>query len=146
MTTNSAPPSPDDLLTWATALHDSPAGRIRLNGRAISEYMDTFAAALTRERERADQERAARATESNIARIAVGALMTAQDERDALRADAERWDRLCDLWHESTELALTQDEDGRWSITQVEDVEGARFRPLTGDTPDAAIDAAKGKA
>ena len=58
------------------------------------------------------------------------------------RGDAERWTTLCELWAASTELSLTQDEDGRWSITQVEDVDGERFARLTGDDPDAAIDAA----
>lgn len=66
-------------------------------------------------------------------------------ERDAeiarLREDAERWEKLVELWHASTELQLTQDEDG-WSITVIEAVE-AEPAPgrWTGDTPDEAIDA-----
>jgi len=66
-------------------------------------------------------------------------------ERDALRVDAERWVRVVALWMASTEMSFKQDEDGMWSIAQIEDVEGALFKPLKGDTPDAAIDAARAK-
>lgn len=60
------------------------------------------------------------------------------------RADAERWQRLMLLWAASTELTLAQTDDGRWSITQVEAVDEP-FPQLVGDTPTAAIDAARGK-
>ena len=59
------------------------------------------------------------------------------------QADAERWIALCNLWMASTILTLTQDEDGRWSIGQTEPVDSETFATLTGDTPDAAIDAAR---
>ena len=72
--------------------------------------------------------------------------LTAERERaDRNQEDAERWIRLCELWCASTELALMQEDDGRWSIKQVEDVEGETFYQLFGDTPDAAIDAARRK-
>ena len=54
--------------------------------------------------------------------------------------DAERWGALVNLWHHATELSLTQDDDGRWSITIIEAVENAYGR-WTGDEPDTAIDA-----
>ena len=73
------------------------------------------------------------------------ALRKVEAERDALRVDAERWVRVVALWMASTEMSFKQDEDGMWSITQIEDVEGALFKPLKGDTPDAAIDAARAK-
>lgn len=58
-------------------------------------------------------------------------------------ADAERWRAFCSLWAASTEMKVAQDENGEWSIMQVEDVEGERFGKLTGATPDAAIDNAR---
>jgi hypothetical protein len=61
-------------------------------------------------------------------------------------APAERWQALCNLWMASTILTLTQDEDGRWSIEQTEPVESIVFATLTGDDPDAAIDAARSAA
>ena len=63
---------------------------------------------------------------------------------EAAQADARRWDMLCRLWAHATEMALTQDEDGRWSISMVEPVESITFSRITGDDPDAAIDAAMG--
>lgn len=72
--------------------------------------------------------------------------LAAERERaDRNQEDAGRWIRLCELWGASTELALMQEDDGRWSIKQVEDVEGETFYQLFGDTPDAAIDAARGR-
>lgn len=70
-------------------------------------------------------------------------LAAAREEIAKLKPDAERWNRLCDLWAASNELALMQEPDGRWSIKQVEDVDGEMFYQLIGDTPDAAIDAAR---
>ncbi len=60
----------------------------------------------------------------------------------ATKRDAARWDALANLWAASTILELRQDEDGRWSIHQIEPVENDRYAPLRGDDPDAAIDAA----
>lgn len=57
--------------------------------------------------------------------------------------DAERWRAFCNLWAASTEMKVAQDEDGGWSIFQVEDVEGERFGKMTGETPDKAIDLAR---
>jgi hypothetical protein len=73
------------------------------------------------------------------------ALAAERERADRNQEDAGRWIRLCELWCASTELALMQEDDGRWSIKQVEDVEGETFYQLFGDTPDAAIDAARGK-
>jgi hypothetical protein len=59
---------------------------------------------------------------------------------DALRQDAERFNTLLELWHASTELSLTQDEDGRWSITVIEPVDGLPAPGRwTGDDPLEAI-------
>lgn len=60
----------------------------------------------------------------------------------ACERDTERWQLFCNLWAVSTEMCVAQDEDGLWSITQIEDVEGERFLPLRGECPDDAIDAA----
>ena len=77
---------------------------------------------------------------------ALEAELAAERERaDRNQEDAERWNLLCELWHASTELSLMQEEDGRWSIKQVEDIDGEMFYQLWGDTPDAAIDAARRK-
>jgi hypothetical protein len=65
-------------------------------------------------------------------------------ELAALRADAERWVALANLWAHCTELSLTQDDDGLWSITMVEAVENERCERWTGDDPDAVIDEARG--
>lgn len=70
------------------------------------------------------------------------ALGQAIKRAEAAEKDAGRWEMVCQLWFASTEMSFKQDEDGMWSITQIEDVEGALFKPLKGDTPDAAIDAA----
>lgn len=51
----------------------------------------------------------------------------AKTENAALRKDAERWRLFCHLWWISTEMCLRQDEEGTWSIQQVEDVEGEVF-------------------
>lgn len=61
---------------------------------------------------------------------------------ESAQADARRWDALRRLWAASTELSLRQDEDGRWSIHQIEPADDVAFAPLVGDTPDAAIEAA----
>jgi len=61
---------------------------------------------------------------------------------EAVERDAARWNRLCDLWFASTVLELRQEEKGFWSICQLEPVEEFVFRPLIGETPEAAIDAA----
>ena len=67
-------------------------------------------------------------------------------ERKGLKQDAERWSAVVMLWLMSTELTLTQDEDGRYSITCVEPVEALPAPGRwTGDDPDAAIDAARSK-
>ena len=64
-------------------------------------------------------------------------------ERKGLKQDAERWSAVVMLWLMSTELTLTQDEDGRYSITCIEPVEALPAPGRwTGDDPDAAIDAA----
>jgi len=69
-----------------------------------------------------------------------------REERDALAKDAERWSAVVMLWLMSTELTLTQDEDGRYSITCVEPVEALPAPGRwTGNDPDAAIDAAREK-
>ena len=76
--------------------------------------------------------------------IAYEHLHAAEAECDALRADAERWDMFAALWAACTELQATQDEDGRWSLTCIEPVEGVpEPGRWTGDNPDAAIDAAR---
>ena len=62
---------------------------------------------------------------------------------DAALDDAERWDAMANLWAHCTELHLTQDEDGRWSIRMIEAVENTRCETWTGDDPDATIDAAR---
>lgn len=67
----------------------------------------------------------------------------AEAELAALKPDAERWNALCNLWMACTILTLTQDEDGRWSIEATEPVDYETFATLTGDDPDAAIDAAR---
>ena len=74
--------------------------------------------------------------EEAIALLRFGAV---QNDRD----DAERWRAFCNLWAASTELKVAQDEDGTWSIFQVEDVEGECFAKLIGETPNAAIDKAR---
>ena len=60
-----------------------------------------------------------------------------------LEPDAERWEALVAIWHEATELFLTQDEDGTWSIAINESVDNVAGH-WDGDTPNAAIDAARG--
>lgn len=57
--------------------------------------------------------------------------------------DAERWRTFVCLWAASTELKLTQDEDGTWSIFQVEPSENELFAKLNGSEPNAAIDKAR---
>lgn len=66
-----------------------------------------------------------------------------QAEKAEMEKDAARWNGLTGLWLASTELLLAQTEDGRWSITQIEAVENNMYEQLIGDTPDAAIDAAR---
>ena len=77
------------------------------------------------------------AIESQAARIA-----ELESQLAATKRDAARWDALANLWAASTILELRQDEDGGWSIHQIEPVENDRYGPLRGDNPDAAIDAA----
>jgi hypothetical protein len=57
-----------------------------------------------------------------------------------MTTDAERWQMFCELWAASTELKVTQEENGFWAIRQVEPAEDVTFRPLIGETPDATID------
>lgn len=92
----------------------------------------------------------AKACESSEPKDWMQAALFAQQVRNAVSTtgssdhdDAERWRAFCNLWAASTEMKVAQDEDGGWSIFQVEDVEGERFGKLTGETPDAAIDKAR---
>lgn len=66
-------------------------------------------------------------------------------EYKQLKADAERWNTLCNLWLMCTELQLTQNEDGGYSIIPVEFVDNIIFDSLDGDTPEQAIDQAMAK-
>jgi hypothetical protein len=68
-----------------------------------------------------------------VSTLSNGAIMT---------IDAERWQMFCGLWAASTELRVTQEENGFWAIRQVEPAEDVTFRPLIGETPDATIDIA----
>jgi len=86
--------------------------------------------------------------EAEVARLkdAPIRILQLETERDALAKDAARWDMFAALWAACTELQATQDEDGRWSLTCIEPVEGVpEPGRWTGDNPDAAIDAAKEK-
>ena len=56
--------------------------------------------------------------------------------------DAERWIMFCELWCHSTVLECRQDEEGTWSILQIEPVENVVFGALVGETPSKTIDAA----
>ncbi len=67
----------------------------------------------------------------------------AEAECAKLRPNAERWIAFCNLWAASTELRVRQDEEGTWSISQVESVENEVFSRLVGNDPDATIDAAR---
>ena len=79
----------------------------------------------------------------DVAEIAVGLLDALDAAEQPAPDDARRWNALVELWHASTELTLTQDEDGGWSITVTEAVETVPVTGRwTGDNPDAAIDAA----
>lgn len=64
-------------------------------------------------------------------------------ERDEAREDADRWATFCNLWAASTVLEATQDEDGGWYIRQIEPAEDITFSPISGDTPEEAIDHAR---
>lgn len=67
-------------------------------------------------------------------------------ELEALREDAKRWQVFVNLWLMCVEIAVTQDEDGGFSITPVEFVENILMNPLKGNTPEEAIDQAIDKA
>jgi len=85
--------------------------------------------------------------DSNAALVvaAVNALPALLDRLEAAERDAARWIAFCNLWLHYTEMSVTQDEDGRYSITGVEPVEHELLPgQWTGDDPDAAIDAARG--
>lgn len=84
------------------------------------------------------------AAETEKERLSISSLEWASMENKLAGAekDADRWDTFCELWALSTELSATQDEDGRWSVSQTEPVESILFSALTGDTPNDAIDKA----
>lgn len=67
----------------------------------------------------------------------------ANKEIEALRADAERWQAMSALMF-ICNLELKQDEDGGYSIS-VDPVENIIGKTFTGDTPEEAIDKARGK-
>lgn len=89
-------------------------------------------------------ERELAAAETEKERLSISSLEWASMENKLAGAekDADRWDTFCELWALSTELSATQDEDGRWSVSQTEPVESILFSALTGDTPNDAIDKA----
>lgn len=55
-------------------------------------------------------------------------------------ADARRWDNLANLWLAFTEITLTQNEDGGYTLNPVEAVDNIIAMEIHGDTPDAVID------
>lgn len=60
----------------------------------------------------------------------------------AAQKDAERWNSISALMFACALVELTQDEDGGYSISASEPVENYLPKSWSGDTPEAAIDAA----
>ncbi len=66
-------------------------------------------------------------------------------ELEEARKDAERWEAICNLWFLCSELKLIQNEDGGYSICEMEFVDNLLVSDFCGDTPEQAIDAAISK-
>ena len=74
-----------------------------------------------------------------------GEIAKLQKELEEARKDAERWEAICNLWFLCSELKLIQNEDGGYSICEMEFVDNLLVSDFCGDTPEQAIDAAISK-
>lgn len=63
-----------------------------------------------------------------------------QGEIDALRKDGERWRAFTALWNLCTEMSVTQNEEGGYSVIFIEFVENTLMDDLHGNTPDDVLD------
>lgn len=127
----------------ATTLLEDERRRYRFQLKR-AEKAEADLARLAEENEALREECAKPLLEISGAESVDEALDIFRREREAnvgLATEAARWHTFCDYWAASAVLECTQDEEGTWSIRQIEPVEGLLL-PLTGDTPDAAIDAA----